>query len=287
MLIKPGKHLHFILAALWIGAITIMMSWWGYLIYQTSLNPDYIKAKNLSSLILWESIAFITVITLLSFSLLYIYLADKKKTASLQSFFASLGHELKTPLTSMRLQSQFIEELARDQENPQLSKLSLRLIEDTLKFENELERALGLSRLLRDASSNLSEIDLLNFVTKEASTYPSLNLSIQSSKSPMILFDEYALKLILRNLFENTFKHTPQKEALIEIKQDSHVQLIYSDTGQFKGDLKKLTTLFYKHNSSSGTGIGLHLISELIKRSNGQFQIETEPKFKIIISFNR
>ena len=71
---------------------------------------------------------------------LYVFM-DQRKSHAISAFFASLGHELKTPLASIRLQGQVISELAADRED--LAPYLERLNEDTEKLEIELEKILA------------------------------------------------------------------------------------------------------------------------------------------------
>ena len=68
--------------------------------------------------------------------------------------------------------------------------------------------------------------------------------------------------------------HTSSKKINIKITQDKkHVHFSYFDHGEFKGDLEKLGTIFYKHNSTKGSGIGLYLSQKLLEKMDGDLII--------------
>jgi K+-sensing histidine kinase KdpD len=78
----------------------------------------------------------------------------------------------------------------------------------------------------------------------------------------------------MKNLLENTRIHTTSKKILISIKSElEKIHLTYSDQGVFQGNLEKLGTLFYKHDSQKGSGIGLYLSQKLLNKMNGNLKI--------------
>jgi len=86
-----------------------------------------------------------------------------KKTKDLQVFFASLTHELKTPLASIKLQSEVIEESLNSNLDPLVHKLLRRLVQDTNKLETQMDKILQLSRIERGGELNLNSIELVSF----------------------------------------------------------------------------------------------------------------------------
>ena len=118
--------------------------------------------------------------------------------------------------------------------------------------------------------------------------FPIIKLTINDDKSD-VWADEFALKIIFKNLFENSINHGPATKN-IHIKIESTkdlVHLAYTDHGQsFAGNMNKLGELFYKYQSPQGTGIGLYLIKNLTTKMGGHFQIENNDSliFKLILT---
>jgi len=213
---------------------------------------------------------------LLSVTLLILYVRNQSKTRALQAFFASLTHELKTPLASIRLQSEVINELLAAKNDASLNKLSARLIEDTGKLETQMDKILQLSRIERGGELNLTTLKLIPFI-KNIVKKLGIELDVQiESNNPnvVVVADEFALEIIIKNLLENTRNHTASKNVNIKIEDDGkQVHLLYNDHGEFTGDKQKLGTLFYKYNSSKGSGIGLYLSSRLLEKMKGELSI--------------
>lgn len=266
-------------------------AWWVYIIINFDSFLDHSDRPRITKMLAWEGGSFIVLLILLSVSILTLYLKDQRKTKSLQAFFASLTHELKTPLASIRLQGEVINEILESRNDPTLNTLIGRLIFDTAKLETQMDKILQLSRIERGGELNLTSLSLIPFIRKHASTWlPQHEVVINCSEDNVTIdADEFALELIMKNLLENTRIHTNSKKIHISIKQDkSTVRLSYHDQGEFKGELEKLGTLFYKHNSSKGSGIGLYLSQKLMEKMNGSFCITNFNKgLKFDLIFNR
>ncbi len=274
---KTSKWI-FALTALLISLILGLGVWWLYLVLQLGKTLKQINAPHplggmeFVNLVKYEGLTFFLLILVVSSLLLYFYLKDIRKAKSIQTFFASLTHELKTPLASIRLQAEVISDIAQD--NERLSQLTTRLIEGTQRLEGELEKSLQLARLERDGNLILRSIDMERFIKKFAQTYHfqgKIELSTQGAQ-PIVLAEENALEVILRNFFENTKRHN-SPEATIKIKliqKQNKIELHYDDGGkEFSGDPQKLGHLFYKSGTGKGTGIGLYLSQKLMKKMHG------------------
>jgi len=276
----------------------LLGGWWLFLVSKLAnklmaLNHPSIQG-NLVSMIKWEGLTFLIFLLVLTITFLYIYLQDYRKTKSLQAFFASLTHELKTPLASMKLQSQVITDIVKDLDHSdlkeKLEKYTKRLGDDSLRLEDQLDNHLQLSRLERNAALNLREIQIVDFIQKEARRYKDLvQINIQEdSKGVTIKADDFALQTIFRNLIENSITHVGPGpvEIFCVISNDHEVKISYRDNGAaFTGDTSKLGELFYKHNSPKGSGIGIYLIKKLTRRMNARLEINACPNLEFTFTF--
>lgn len=286
------------LTLLWVFMLLGLGSWWLFLVFKlhTTLSnlslPQLNSQANFLNMMKWEGSFFFIFLTLLGASLFYMYFRDMKKTKALQAFFSSLSHELKTPLASMRLQVEVIKALIEDEthSHEQLSQLAGRLVEDTAKLESELEKSLQLSRIEEDANLTLSPISLGRYLKRHQQklvSQLSLNLNIREDAQE-VLADELALNVIFRNLFENTIRHNPSSKTvnISAIKSGALVELTYDDQGRkFQGNTGRLGELFYKFNSAKGTGVGLYLIKNLMRKMHGSFEITNTDTLKMKLTF--
>ncbi|MDO9182673.1 MAG: HAMP domain-containing sensor histidine kinase, partial [Bacteriovorax sp.] len=208
----------------------------------------------------------------------------------LQAFFASLTHELKTPLASIRLQGEVINEILLAKNDQSLNKLSSRLIEDTGKLETQMDKILQLSRIERGGELSLSALKIIPYIKSLAKKWANtLVVEIEASDPDIsIVADEFAFELIIKNLFENTRLHTKSENVKIKITElGDQVILNYQDQGEFHGDKNKLGHLFYKHNSSKGSGIGLYLTNKLLEKMKGNLRISGDKNLIFKLTFKR
>ncbi len=272
----PRRNLLLILSFLWLTTLLVLGGWWVYLMIQLGTAMEAAVSPGFIRMVKWEGGTFLLSLLLLSTSLMYLWFQDQRKTKSIQAFFASLTHELKTPLASIRLQSEVIDELVSKVENTRLHDLTGRLIEDTQKLEDQMDKILQLSRLERGGNLNPSAIELTSFVKTTLDRWGQrLEIDYQFNRTiPAVMVDQFALMLVIRNLLENTRSHATSKKASINILfKENNVVLTYQDDGFFDGDINRLGTLFYKHNSTKGSGIGLYLAKRLMQKMNGNLAI--------------
>ena len=270
----------FTLSLIWSFLILAIGTWWSYLL----LNSD--EGTKFARMIKWEGATFILLLILVSGSVLILFLKNLKETKSLQAFFSSMTHELKTPLASIRLQADALDSKLH---TPDLKPITGRIIEDTQNLEVKMDKILALSRVERDGILSPEPIDLVSFLITTAKEYaPNLELSLKTKERIFIKADGFALKLIFKNLLENTKNHTKSKIISLTITQkDNMVNLNYNDDGNFQGDRKKLGNLFYKHSSAKGTGIGLYLCKRLMKKMGGNISFSFLPNLNFNLLFEK
>lgn len=299
MQINRTKNLFFILTTFTMAFILLLGSWWLYLTFKLSNELESLGLRttngNILRMVKWEGSVFLGLIILITFSLMYMYIADRKKSQSINLFFASLTHELKTPLASIKLQAQVLSDLIESlnlskEDQDKIQKYVTRLHESSFKLEHEMDKHLQLSRIERDGILNPKEIDPVSQINTIARDFDEIEILIESDKS-FIQSDEFAFNLIIRNIFENILRHNHNSTKKVHIsitQQDKAVHLKFRDNGKkFDGDLKMLGSLFYKHNSPKGSGLGLYMIKKLMLKMKGKFLIRNEKSLIIELVFKK
>jgi signal transduction histidine kinase len=271
------------ISTLWVLLLFALGGWWFYLIFLYGDKITQTFGENFLSMIKWEGGTFLFVLFLLSSTLLFLYLSDRKKTSALQAFFASLTHELKTPLASIRLQAEVLGSRLHEKENQDLSE---RMVEDVERLENQMDKILQLSRLERGAALSLRPISVdafvRNFAKRRSGEKIKINLNIEDNHP--VMADELALELIFRNLVENSKNHGDSDSITITVKDQT---VSYTNHTPFKGDEKKAAKLFYKSHASKGSGIGLYIINSLMKKMKGEAQFLFGQEFVIVLNFDK
>jgi signal transduction histidine kinase len=287
------------LTLLWVVLLFGIGSWWLFLVFQlhsklSSLNlPQLGSESRFLNMMRWEGSFFFIFLLLLGGSLFVMYFRDMRKSKAMQAFFSSLSHELKTPLASMRLQAEVIKDLIEDEthSHDQLSSLTKRLIEDTDNLESELEKSLQLSRIEQDGVLTLTPVSLEKYFRRHERRLHGIPLELNFSQGASeVMADELALNMIIRNLIENTLRHNPstKKISVTSELQGQQVLVTYDDHGKkFSGPVDRLGELFYKHNSSKGSGIGLYLIKSLMKKMRGIFIVKSDDRLRFQLCFEK
>ena len=272
-------------------SIVLLLSlglWWLYLI--THLGA--FSGSDISSMVKWEGGTFIILISLLWMVFVYQYFKDQKRNRMIRDFFATMTHELKTPLSRVCLQADIIAEAVGEissENGNRLKKGSLRLIEDTKNLENQLDKIIQLARVERGEELFCETIDLRGFIRNCHRKWVGEDLKLIFDNSPhaqtLVWADEFALEIIFRNLFENTFLHGKGRRVHISIVEDGKRATIkYSDGHFFSGEWEKIGNLFYKH-ASKGAGIGLYLVKKLMRQMKGHLKIYNNSGISFVLTF--
>ena len=206
-------------------------------------------------------------------------------------FVSSVTHELKTPLTNIRMYIEMLEQgIARDPEREQeyfrilgseTSRLS-RLINNVLEFSRFEKKQTRLD--LREGT--LEEvIQEVKEVMQEKLRQEGFSLKVVMEDLLPFKYDREAMIQILINMIDNSMKFSrsaPTREITIRVWTEADTAKIsVSDTGRGipPNDLKKVFDDFYRVGSehtrtTGGTGIGLALVKKLVGLMGGSVWAE-------------
>src|SRR5207248_2835189 len=103
------------------------------------------------------------------------------------------------------------------------------------------------------------------------------DLAITQSGDGMLMADARALESVLTNLVQNAVTHGDATEVDFKVrKSDGRLAVTVTDNGRgFPGDVGQLGKLFVRHARSSGSGVGLYIVRQLIKRMNGTIRFQS------------
>jgi signal transduction histidine kinase len=216
------------------------------------------------------------------------------KTNKLKNdFIATVSHELKTPLASMRVlvdtllegnyrdQQQVTEYLQMTaQENERLS----RLIDNFLSF-SRMERNKQAFEFARTNPVIIARVAAEAVKTKFADSRCNFVLTIKEDL-PYIMADRDAMVTVLVNLLDNAYKYS-HNDKEIELKVDSkngEVCFIVSDNGigMSGRSAKKIFNRFYQVDRSlarhaEGCGLGLSIAKFIVDAHKGSISVDSGP----------
>jgi signal transduction histidine kinase len=304
---QSGRHfrLMFVGHIAWLITIALLCGWWGFLVLRQAhqitdlegrvgISAQEISARLESTqrMVYWESTTLIFLAVLSSSWLLRLYWNEITRTRALQAFFASVTHELRTPLTSIRLQAESIADQLSGNESQ--GRVVKRLLEDTARLEDQVERTLELARVEGGGSVLLQPIQIKTFlermIQQRQEAYADGSEILLQSEPLLIEADIAAIQVIFRNLIENSIRHSGIKPVRVKIEThetEDGIRVLISDNGKkFLGDRRVLGNIFEKGKDSQGAGVGLYLVSILMTKMGGSCQfIPSDQGFAVQLDF--
>ncbi|HEX7416723.1 MAG TPA: HAMP domain-containing sensor histidine kinase [Steroidobacteraceae bacterium] len=293
------------LAAVWLASLLALGAWWAlFALRQADRIATLERGQGLLNaaeggqwarthqMLWWEGGTFLVLLILLTAVLAWLYSRDHLRTRALQAFFASVTHELKTPLTSIRLQA---EALAAGGDTPTLVR---RLLSDTGRLESQVESALELARL-EGGGALVDQTVPLGLWLERAIHWlgevygAAVQFHVEVKAQPdAVAADAAALQIILRNLVENSVRHGQTVPVMVDLTIERNadvITFIYRDHGKgfAEGDAARLGQLFRRGKRSSGAGVGLYLVRLLMTRMGGWARFESAPGegFSAVLGF--
>jgi signal transduction histidine kinase len=259
-----SKNIRLFLAGAWLLITFSLSGWW--MVHGMRLGTGTVDPIRQHRMFFWEGSFLLSFILVGGLFLFYSIYRDQRRNAELQDFFATFTHELKTSLTSLRLQAEILDEDPRNRENENLR----RLLRDVVRLELQLENALVLAQAERGARLFLEEISLRKTVQALSVHWPQLLVSVEPDAR--VRADQRALECILRNLFQNAFVHGQATSVSVAPHAAGSLLTIeVTDNGQgFTGPAGELGASFVRHTTRSGSGIGLYLSRILARRMGGR-----------------
>ena len=209
-------------------------------------------------------------------------------------FLSIASHELKTPITSIRLQMQMAERQTTLNEGKSLTPEKLQKIFHTTN--NQLNK---LTRLINDLldttriragklSMNPKEINFSDLVKETLERFmPQLvnadcTLTVNIADDVFIWADPLRVEQVLMNLISNVIKYAPASPVIVElIEFDGHGLFQIRDFGM--GIPKnKISSIFERferaqdHRGVSGLGLGLYIVKQIMDAHKGSIQVESD-----------
>ncbi|HMW06510.1 MAG TPA: HAMP domain-containing sensor histidine kinase [Leptospiraceae bacterium] len=208
-------------------------------------------------------------------TLIFLSQKDLERTQMLKDFFATLTHEMKTPLASLRLQAESLEE---DLKSKKTKAILSRLIDDSKRLELQMDKALYLAALTRKEILYLEVVNLSELISQITSYYPFV--SINTIQTSSVKLDVRAFESVIKNIIENAKNHGKATKVTFKIEKISNqAKITISDNGiGFQGNTNELGKLFFRHSTHSGSGIGLYLVKNLIRKMNGHVHFRNNEK---------
>jgi signal transduction histidine kinase len=208
------------------------------------------------------------------------------------SFLNAVTHELKTPITSIRLYLQTLER--RQVGDIQRRDFYRIMLEDTDRLLGTVEQVLKAGEVRSgDSRKNWRQIDFSQIVMeavelarlRHALPEPALHFGVVPISGITVLGNAQELRTVIVNLLENAVKYTTtEREIVVDVLTPDmdNVLLRVSDNGIGipRAELKRIFKRFYRVHSHvtdqvTGTGLGLFIVRSIARLHGGDAYAES------------
>ena len=202
-------------------------------------------------------------------------------------FIGIASHELKTPLTSVKL---YLEALAKMKHETLVHTFIIKAKDGVQKLHNLILDLLDVSKIESgQLQLNHKELDIDELVDDciqdaQMNTTSHTIIRVGRPSNKIVLGDKDRLEQVLINLISNAIKYSPAATSITvaTIASANEVTVTVQDHGIGIADSehKKIFGRFYRAKDSntviSGFGLGLYICSQIIKRHRGKIGVTSE-----------
>lgn len=216
----------------------------------------------------------------------------------LKRFTSDAAHELRTPITALKLQMQVLEESRSKSERESAIQ--------NLKFginrsEQLVSQLLSLARLEPDNQSmQLQSLNMLELVKESfqellpLAQEKSIDIGLIKADNCEIDGTQQEIKMLINNILDNAIRYTPNsgKIDVSLINQADHVVLEIKDSGPgiSENDLERVFERFYRGENQhiSGSGLGLAIVKDIATRHGAVIKLSNNnPGLSFKVFFTR
>ncbi len=208
-------------------------------------------------------------------------LASSEREQAWREMAKQVAHEVKNPLTPMRLSVQSFQRMF-DPKDPEIHKkvdeYSKTLIQ---QIDTMSKIAEAFSNFAKMPAQNLEQLDIVEVVERALEIFPSENIKFSATSSEIIaIADKDQINRIVNNLVKNAIQSVPENKIPdIEVElseKDEHVYIKVKDNGIGIDDTISQKIFEPKFTTkTSGMGLGLPMIKNIIETYNGSISYDT------------
>jgi len=220
-------------------------------------------------------------------------LRQKKLALVKNDFINNMTHEFKTPITSISLATQLLQEELKPGKNDSILRYLGIIKEENTRLGQQVERVLQTAQMEREEITlKRKSVDMAALIQHVAEIngplLDSVNGSIKLTLSDLpnqMEIDEVHISNVLNNLVDNAVKYSPSNPK-VEIQahqQDQGVLISVKDQGMGmpKESLSNIFDAFYRvptgnvHNVK-GFGLGLSYVKKIVEAHGGKVHVKSK-----------
>jgi signal transduction histidine kinase len=254
------------------------------------LPPDILAQMQSVRMQHFSLIVGVILITTLVFAYLIarITLAPTRNALSSQKqFIGNVAHELRTPLAIIKTNTEVA--LMGKDVSAELRKTLEGTVEELDRTSEIINNLLSLSASIRPERMEFKDVNLGEVVyrvlehLRGLSDPKHLEIEARISEQRTVLGNAVALEQIVMNVIKNAITHTPRDGRIlvaVEPVYPNHMEFTVQDSGSgiARKDLFRIFEPYYRGDPSrkrGGSGLGLTIVSELVKLHNGKITVRS------------
>jgi len=235
-------------------------------------------------------------ILLVTFSFtLFIITRQRKVTEMKNDFVSNMTHEFKTPISTISLAAQMLNDQAVAKSPQMFKHISGVINDETKRLRFQVEKVLQMSMFERQSNTmKLKETDVDELINGVVNTFKlkveNIGGNIDANfetEDPFAMVDEMHFTNVIFNLMDNAVKYKRADVALhLEVRtwnEPGKLMISIADNGIGikKDDLKKIFDRFYRVHTGNrhdvkGFGLGLAYVKKVIVNHRGSIKAESE-----------
>ena len=258
---RPSR-VPYVIAVVWLLFTVSMASWW--------LSVG-LTMSDRARMFAWEGGTFIAFLVAGGVAMVLAIRREQRRRETIETFFMSFTHDLKTALARVQLQAEGVRE---DWPDSSAREPLDRLLQDIVRLQIQLENSLFVAqpdgRLLRE------RLDVVARCERLAADWPGLVMRIVGTGH--VLADARGFDSVLRNLLQNSTIHGRASQVTIQIEPQAsdRTRIVVSDDGHGVDEARRarLGWTLVGQEAAGGSGVGLFVCRQLISRMQGLLRFE-------------
>ena len=207
----------------------------------------------------------------------------------LESFAYSVSHDLRAPLRALEGFSKLLFNKYRESFDTEAARWLAYINENAIKMDTLINDILHFSRVNRQelTKGDFDVRNLIEEVLEECKqSYDGMSIDVDLNiEYPVTNGDRQALRMLWQNLIGNALKFSSKEEVIkirIMVEGDEKIIRCSIEDNGAGFDMKYSNKLFgvferlHKETEYEGTGIGLAIVSKIVKKHNGRIWAESE-----------
>lgn len=241
------------------------------------------------------SIIFTLVLLVTFIFTIYIIFRQKKLTEIKNDFINNMTHEFKTPISTISLAAQMLNDPAVGKSPAMFKHISGVINDETKRLRFQVEKVLQMSMFERQkATLKMKEVDanelingVINTFRLKVEKYNGTLDAELNAEDPVIYVDEMHFTNVIFNLLDNAVKYKkPEGDLVLKVRTWNesgklHISIEDNGIGIKKENLKKIFDKFYRVHTGNlhdvkGFGLGLAYVKKIITDHKGTIRAESE-----------